>query len=217
MFIFFFFRTNDDDKTSKQKYFALNIFDCKKSQHEEVLCHDHRAVEVCVFLTIEFVFLILLFRYKKKLLTLFKVFEATVVYYRIPYVVFGELREGLIDIIDNQMMVSHKYRLSDSSDEDERFGQYNRCEDFDDSSNEEESSDDEGPQYNSFGFEVFKGGIVKKRKSDKIAIHNGKLSNKLAEIQKRVVRFRRILIFGYINCFENSFWNEILFFIAANV
>lgn len=181
------FRRNDnDDKTSKEKYFALNIFECKKSQHEEVVCHAHPAPEVCIYVILVFFMKLILIQ---NIYVLLKVFEATVVYRRIPDVIFGELREELINIIDDQDMVRHKYRLSDSSDEDERFGQYNRCEDFDDDSNEEKSSEeDEGPQYDSFGFEKSNYGIVKKRESDTIAIHEGKLLEKLAAIVKRTVR-----------------------------
>lgn len=100
----------------------------------------------------------------------------------------------MISIIDDQTMVAHKYRLDDSSDEDERFGQYTRCEGFDESSNEEKSSgDDEGPRCDIFGFLGNDYGRIKKRKSDKIAIHEGKFYTKLDDIKKKSV-IRRIVL-----------------------
>lgn len=100
------------------------------------------------------------------------------IYDTVPSVVCGELRADLIYALDEENMIYHKYQLSDSSDEDDRFsdrdGYYSDSE-------ENCSEDDEPVRFSWFGIRR------RKRKTDKIYIDETKFNAKLTAIRREIV------------------------------
>lgn len=98
------------------------------------------------------------------------------VYDIIPSAVFGELRADLIEILDQDYLISHKYRLSRSSDED------------DDSDDDLYGSSDEDGIFYSGPFGHF-GSRRRKKKTDCINVNETEFKAKLTAIRTGMVQF----------------------------